>query len=827
MLTLRLLVVAVLLLPLSVAALAQTLPGTDPLTGNEDLAKGMVEGLHAYLDRELEASAAGRAAYWHRDLTDGARYEASVAPNRERLRRMIGVVDARAPVAMRLEADVQEGKAPAGLAGTGAGYKIYRVRWNVFRGVEGEGLLLVPNRPAHSDVVALPDCDAAPEQLAGLAQGVPKEAQFARRLAESGCRVLVPALIDRSATYSGNPAIAITNQPHREFLYRAAYEMGRHILGYEVQKVLAAVDWFQGAGKPADGPSRPLGVIGFGEGGLVALYSAALDTRIGAAAVSGCFAPRERMPREPIYRNVFGLLREFGDAEIACLVAPRPLIVEASRAPEIAGPPETGRRTAASGTLTAYSLAEVQSEFRRAVALTAHGSNLPGSSPKAARGNEFLGSGRQNVHLRGLGPLSTHVDIALSPGDEFGYPLGATPKAGWRHAPILTISADGLGLPGAEATLSAFLTALNPNHALAPSGAAPKAMPAPFSIEARRKRQFQQIADDTQVLMHDSPLRRKEFWSHADFTSPDSLTRTTVGLRDAFWDEILGRLPTPTLPANPKSRQVYDTPKFTGYEVKLDLYPGVFAYGILLVPKGIPAGERRPVVVCQHGLEGRAQDVADPAVDSAYYHRFACRLAEKGYITFAPQNPYIDEDRFRTALRKAQPLKLTLFSFIVRQHEAILKWLGTQPNVDAARIAFYGLSYGGKTAMRVPAALPGYCLSICSGDYNEWVWKCSSTASPYSYLFTGEYDMPEWNLANTFNYAEMSWLICPRPFMVERGHGDGVAPDDWVAYEYAHTRRAYDLMGLADRTELEFFNGPHTIHGVGTFQFLDRHLKGK
>ena len=38
--------------------------------------------------------------------------------------------------------------------------------------------------------------------------------------------------------------------------------------------------------------------------------------------------------------------------------------------------------------------------------------------------------------------------------------------------------------------------------------------------------------------------------------------------------------------------------------------------------------------------------------------------------------------------------------------------------------------------------------------------------------------MPEWNLGNTFNYAELSWLICPRPFMVERGHDDGVASDD-------------------------------------------------
>ena len=144
--------------------------------------------------------------------------------------------------------------------------------------------------------------------------------------------------------------------------------------------------------------------------------------------------------------------------------------------------------------------------------------------------------------------------------------------------------------------------------------------------------------------------------------------------------------------------------------------------------------------------------------------------------------------------------------------------------MDATRIAFYGLSYGGKTAMRIPAVLEGYCLSICSADYNEWVWKNVSAHHPCGYLTTGEYDMYEFDLANTFNYAEMSWLICPRPFMVERGHHDGVAPDEWVAYEYARTRRRYDLLGLGDRTEMEVFNGPHSIHGVGTFDFLHRHL---
>jgi hypothetical protein len=227
--------------------------------------------------------------------------------------------------------------------------------------------------------------------------------------------------------------------------------------------------------------------------------------------------------------------------------------------------------------------------------------------------------------------------------------------------------------------------------------------------------------------------------------------------------------------------------------------------------------------VCQHGLEGRPNDVANPRVKSAY-HAYAARLADRGYIVYAPQNPYTGGERFRLLQRKLNPLKASLFSVIVRQHERTLEWLATLPQVDPQRIAFYGLSYGGKTAMRVPAILKGYCLSICSADFNEWVVKNTSIDRPLSYMYTGEWEMPEFALAERFNYAEMAGLIAPRPFMVERGHKDGVAPDEWVGYEYAKVKRLYDTLGLADRVEIGYFNGPHQIEGTATFAFLARQL---
>jgi cephalosporin-C deacetylase-like acetyl esterase len=231
-------------------------------------------------------------------------------------------------------------------------------------------------------------------------------------------------------------------------------------------------------------------------------------------------------------------------------------------------------------------------------------------------------------------------------------------------------------------------------------------------------------------------------------------------------------------------------------------------------------------VVAQHGLEGRPQLLVDTTDQRAVntYALFGARLAERGYIVWVPQNPYIFGERFRTVVRKANPLKLTLYSFIVAMHGRALEWLASLPFVDPKRIAFYGLSYGGKTAMRVGPLLDRYAAVICSGDFNEWIWKTTSVEQPFSYMFTHEHEIGEFNLANTFNYAELASLIAPRPFMVERGHGDGVGIDEWVAYEYAKVRRFYAALSVPEHTEIEFFVGGHKINGQRTYEFLDRHL---
>jgi hypothetical protein len=281
------------------------------------------------------------------------------------------------------------------------------------------------------------------------------------------------------------------------------------------------------------------------------------------------------------------------------------------------------------------------------------------------------------------------------------------------------------------------------------------------------------------------------------------------------------------MPSNPRTRLVYDEPNYLGYEVILDVWPDVFAYGVLLIPKGIPQGERRPVVVCQHGLESHVQELTDPNAHEVGLRSFANRLAAEGFVVFAPQGPYIGEDKFRIIQRMGHPLKLALYSFILGQHQRILEWLSGLPYVDPTGIGFYGISYGGKSAVTVPPLLEQYAVSICSAGFNEWVWKTTNIDSSFSYLLIEEYDMYDFNFANVVNHSEMANLMAPRAFMVERGHYDFVSEDQMVASEYAKVRWFYDYMGISDKTRIEFLNGPHMIYGTGTFEFLRQHLPWK
>ncbi len=778
--------VTFLLLSLPIPLLAEDpgniLSGSSPLDWkDEDISIRMMDSAHRFVEKKITESVKTRWQTWRQDSTNDSEFAKSILKNRQHFKSIIGVVEDRLPPRLEFFSDQttpSNGTPTTSLVAKLEKFEIHQVRWDVIDGIVAEGLYVIPKvslklgADQSPGLVLIPDADNTPEDILGMTRKLPAGQQIGLRFASAGFRILIPVTISRER-YSGpdgnDGRIKRSDQTHREWIYRQAFQMGRHVIGYEVQTALAAADWLRSSGL-----SSSVSVAGYGEGGLIAFYSAACDPQITAAFVSGYFGPRGQVWNEPIYRNVFGLLRKFGDAEIASLIWPREMVIEHTDFPKVSNQ---------KGDIVTPPTKAVNAEMKRIETLL--------------------------------------KDLSVPPRNHF-------------------IEAEGSSR-GSYPAVAAFATAIDfqdADQSRVPSGIVLSDQRESFDPKVRHKRVFRQMEGHVQALVkHSNQVREKRFfqtaepklgpgqWStnkkHLTLDPADFIEKSKV-FREEFRKELIGEFDDELLPLNPQSRKILETDKWTAWEVVLDVYPGFFAWGDLLLPKGMKPGEKRPVVVCQHGRHGLPRDVID--AHKSAYSDFAAHLADRGFITFAPHNLYRHEDRYRWLDRKANSIGCSLFSFIIPSHEQIVKWLNTLPNVDGSRIGFYGLSYGGESAVRIPSLVDGYALSICSGDFNQWTRKVADVDFPNGFMGTNEWEMPYWNLGNTFDYAEMAALIFPRPFMVERGHHDRVSIDPWVAHEYAKVRWIYAQFGLADKTEIEFFQGGHAIHEKGTYDFLHKHL---
>ena len=705
----------------------------------------------AWLDQEIARVVKERPSKWAHDTSSHEVYLKSVAPMRSRFAALLGIPAARFGSDPPKEI-VRLGEKP--VVGAGAGYTIRAVLWPVEGDLFGEGLLLVPaGKTSPARVIVIPDAAQTPEQCVGLDPGVPPASQVARKCAEAGVTVLVPRLVDRGVQRRGREgwrSYSRQELTNREFLYRPGFQLGRHLIGTEIRMISAAAAWLDAEG------SSPVGIFGWGEGGLLALYSAALEPRFKVAGVSGYFRKDRLLWREPLDRNIYNLVRWFGDAEIASLITPRTLLIEAAPGPEGVAVSPGG----ANGVLSSPPPEEVRAEFDRLVALS------EGLQPRSRL--EFFASDQ----------------------------------------------------PGDDAVLTAFLRSLGLDVKPSDSGQIPTYQRRGWDGAARQAIHHHQIDRYYQWLLGESSHVRRAFIEDLNTESIDAYVKSVGPHREHCRREILGIFPeSHFVEPRPRTRVVHKAPTWTAYELVLDVFQGTHSYGYLNLPNDLKPGDRRPVVFCQHGGGGNPRMVT--VGDNPTYRGFAGKLAERGFITYAPLSLYAD-----AIVRRCNVIGKTQYSVIAAQYQQVIRWLKTLPFVHPDRIGLYGLSWGGKTAMRLPILVPDFSLTICSGDFNEWIAKTASSRDEVSYVFQPEPYIFEWNLGPTYGYAEMAALIAPRPFMVERGHRDPVGTDDWVGLEFAKVRHLYAArLKLPDRCAIDWFDGGHEIHGVEAFRFLHRHLK--
>jgi len=189
--------------------------------------------------------------------------------------------------------------------------------------------LLVPDdrcdAPPGAAVLACHGHGPGKVQAVGLEHTDMPNADYALQLARRGYVVLAPDLRCFGERQDDNPEdhyACDTNLVH-------AAMAGWNPLAQNVWDLRRGLDVL--AQHPLVDPGR-LGMVGISYGGTVTLFTAAVDTRVAAAVVSGYFsswAESHKMPWNMCGSQIlFGMLGQLEHEDLGALVAPRPLLIE-------------------------------------------------------------------------------------------------------------------------------------------------------------------------------------------------------------------------------------------------------------------------------------------------------------------------------------------------------------------------------------------------------------------------------------------------------------------------------------------------------------------
>lgn len=344
----------------------------------------------------------------------------------------------------------------------------------------------------------------------------------------------------------------------------------------------------------------------------------------------------------------------------------------------------------------------------------------------------------------------------------------------------------------------------------------------PNAVEFVRWDQAAQLERYLDALAIQAYEWRKGEWQR-DYSSARAYSKSVAPNR-AHWREMLGIWPAgdERVPLEPEMHVVAERADHTVYAVTFGTLPDVRSFAHLLVPKRIEAP--RPAVICQHGMGGTPHSIAGLVEEDDAYHKYGQRLAERGYVVLAPHCINFVEPR-NLLHNKALLVGRTLMGLEIWREIRAVDLLESLPEVDSERIGFYGLSQGGKMALWFPPLEPRIRATIISAFYNERTKK-QLVASPHyrPFINTSEQSYFEPDFLTEFSDYDLASLICPRAVMIEHGQKDRSYYIETAREEFFPLKEIYERLGIGERCEWGEFDGPHEIHGVESFAFLDRWL---
>jgi dienelactone hydrolase len=296
----------------------------------------------------------------------------------------------------------------------------------------------------------------------------------------------------------------------------------------------------------------------------------------------------------------------------------------------------------------------------------------------------------------------------------------------------------------------------------------------------------------------------------------------------AAMQEVMGPMPADKdkVPLDVKYGKAEKTPKFTRKYVTFAVAKGERVPAWLLIPVGLKG--KAPAVLCLHQTVAIGKD--EPAgLGKREDLRYAVHLAERGYVTLAPDYPSFGEYAFDFS---KSPFASGSMKAIYNNMRAV-DLLVSLPEVDAERIGVIGHSLGGHNAMFTAVfdprlkAIVSNCGFTSFPKYMKGNLKGWTSARYMPRIATEHGSKPD---TMPFDFPEIVASFAPRAFLASSPLHDHNFEVSGVKDCMAKAKPVYALFGAAEKLQANYPDCKHEfppeVRKVA-YDFLDRWLKEK
>ena len=235
---------------------------------------------------------------------------------------------------------------------------------------------------------------------------------------------------------------------------------------------------------------------------------------------------------------------------------------------------------------------------------------------------------------------------------------------------------------------------------------------------------------------------------------------------------VMGPLPQPAAsPLDLRIETTEELPRIRRQKVtfRTDGEDRVPAY--LLTPRDLPRGKKVPAVLCLHETNpiGKAESVGLGQRANLHY---ALELAERGYVTLAPDYPNFGEYKFDAYAHGFASATMKA----ITNHRRAVDLLRSLPEVDPERIGVIGHSLGGHNSLFIAVFDPRIKAVVASCGFTSFAKYKGGNLAGWSHKgymprIAEVYGNDPARLP--FDFTEILAALAPRPVFINAPLDDG------------------------------------------------------